>query len=729
MGKKKKKGDDADGLHVPLSRVWTSNNEPQEVLGLLSKKVPIDKLRTAFRKQCLAYHPKLQLAGDRARKSPSHEKEFQERIVAYRILLKDNPQWILSDPWDWKPVDLFGTLQCLQDEETPNGRMRVSGLCATRIHFTETAQDPGCLPHTNYVIGVNYCLRQHVVRRRYTEFRDLHISLSKSCPLIPVFPEKSLMLKLGLAAETERARELNTYIQLTIKSMKNRGRFSVRMLTFLGIHPERVRCEEEVRIVTELDTLADNTSTEWYMVNEKWLSGWRDYVCGHVTTCPGPIPNHELLTENGMSARRGLEPAKHYRAVNRDVWAFYQEVYGGGPPIYRRGPNIEAPKAANDNIAVTMIQRYTRGHLSRRHTKQEQMQLLMLDDKYINAMDRKRLEEQYSTVYDKVFSRQQAREMQNKHERHGNEEEEDIFGNRAGAREASGLISMARPMSWKVDTEGGDKTGGANLMPHENPQHVFTENRDEFTQGDAVQEVMNYRGGPREELFRLPGEKFGGKPLPSDFATMAGCKVLAPVTKIGLSDADRDQMDGQAADLSELVTHWKSGVFGLDQQGEPVRVDDMFAEFVLLMGRGVVVLKYPSSGKGAPKKKVMKMDEKISTLEWTTNKPLKRGKRYGLLLCEVLRVSESSKKNGRRFTLQLPTRKLDMEATSTDEYELLVWGFRQMLRRRSIPMGPVGKHQLPMQTQKPKTPPAVPESRQLGRLVSERRVSLAHRTY
>jgi hypothetical protein len=37
---------------------------------------------------------------------------------------------------------------------------------------------------------------------------------------------------------------------------------------------------------------------------------------------------------------------------------------------------------------------------------------------------------------------------------------------------------------------------------------------------------------PRGEVYRLPGEEFRGKPaLPSDFATMTGCKVLAPVMK------------------------------------------------------------------------------------------------------------------------------------------------------------------------------------------------------
>jgi hypothetical protein len=694
MGKKKKKDKHAgSGPHVPLSQIWTSTSEPQEVLGLLSKKVPIDTLRTAFRKQCLAYHPKLKLAGDRVTKSPKHHvQEFQERVTAYRILLKDDPQWIVSDVWDWKAVDLFGTLQCLQDEETPNGRMRVSGLLATRIHFTETAQDPGCLPHTNYVIGVNYCLRQHVVRRRYTEFRDLHQSLARSCPLIPVFPEKSMLLKLGLASEVDRARELNTYLQLIIKSLKGRGRFSVRMMNFLGIHPERVRCEEEVRIVAELDTLTDNTGTEWYIINEKWLAGWRDYVSGHVTTCPGPIPNHELLTENGLSARRGLEPAKHYRAVNRDVWAFYLEIYGGGPPIYRRGPNIEAPAASDDNSSAETIQRYTRGHLSRLHARRERVQLLLLDDKYRDACDRRRLEEQYSKTYDEVYKKQLARDMREKTDI--DPDEDDGFIGRAGARVASQQLSMQRPMSWKTSLNNPDN----NLQPHENPQHVFTENRDDFTQGDEIEEVMHYEGGPREEVYRLPGEEFRGKPLPSDFATMTGCKVLAPVMKIEIASDTGGILGADAVDLTALYKQWKDdGAFGLDDQGQPIKAEEMFAQFVLLMGKGVVVLKYPT-GNGNPKKKLMRMDGKCSTLEWATQKPLKRGKRYGLLLCEVLRVVEGT--NRRRFTLQLPTRKLDMEASSTDEYEVLVWGFQQMLQRRVL-VSPSNQRQQAVKPPKP----------------------------
>ena len=208
---------------------------------------------------------------------------------------------------------------------------------------------------------------------------------------------------------------------------------------------------------------------------------------------------------------------------------------------------------------------------------------------------------------------------------------------------------------------------------------------------------MGYAGSS-EEVYRLPGEEFLGKPLPSDFATMAGAKVLAPVAKIRVTAASELDKIKRPNDLTGLRELWQAGVFGgVDEQtGDPGDAETMFAWFIEQMTKGVVVLKYPSAKAGsrtvagAPKKKLMRIDENVSTLEWTTQKLGNRGKRYGLLLCEVMRVVPAGGKQGggggegRRLSLLLPTRRLDIEAGSTDEYELLLWGFGQILKRRLL---------------------------------------------
>lgn len=53
------------------------------------------------------------------------------------------------------------------------------------IPRVERAQRAFGLPYANYVLSVHYCLRRHVVRRRYREFRALHAVLATQLPVLP----------------------------------------------------------------------------------------------------------------------------------------------------------------------------------------------------------------------------------------------------------------------------------------------------------------------------------------------------------------------------------------------------------------------------------------------------------------------------------------------------------------------------------------------------------------
>lgn len=160
------------------------------MLGLKSKKASREQLRNAMRNACLAYHPKLALVGKKA--GPRAEEEFKQVVIAYRLMNGEESQSVLSDPWDWQPVFVLPYLKPLADDPATAGTL-ASPLMHARIFFMETDHVTGAMPHTNYVVSVNYCMRMHVVRRRYTEFEALHSALLPSCPVLPTLPDKSVL--------------------------------------------------------------------------------------------------------------------------------------------------------------------------------------------------------------------------------------------------------------------------------------------------------------------------------------------------------------------------------------------------------------------------------------------------------------------------------------------------------------------------------------------------------
>jgi ubiquitin carboxyl-terminal hydrolase 20/33 len=90
---------------------------------------------------------------------------------------------------------------------------------------------------------------------------------------------------------------------------------------------ERQRVEHKK--VSELSTLLDKESSEgYYFVDSAWVSKWLDFVNAKSQVIPGPITNEVLLPPNSHP-KKGT-----YRALNRSVWSYLHETYGGGPPIW-----------------------------------------------------------------------------------------------------------------------------------------------------------------------------------------------------------------------------------------------------------------------------------------------------------------------------------------------------------------------------------------------------------
>lgn len=112
---------------------------------------------------------------------------------------------------------------------------------------------------------------------------------------------------------------------------------------------DKRRVEEEARVIA-LDTSTIAPGDCWYLIDSKWLQSWGAFKGnnGHAPP-PGPISNEHLLVDLvANKGRNGLSRGVHYRGINRQVWAYFHSIYGGGPPIKRGTINIYAPPFLED---------------------------------------------------------------------------------------------------------------------------------------------------------------------------------------------------------------------------------------------------------------------------------------------------------------------------------------------------------------------------------------------
>ncbi|GAB5364690.1 hypothetical protein AAMO2058_000991400 [Amorphochlora amoebiformis] len=106
---------------------------------------------------------------------------------------------------------------------------------------------------------------------------------------------------------------------------------------------QRRRAEKQ-RIVSLEKQSARSGGDAWYLVSERWMREWREYILGmDDTPGPGPISNSDLFEENSNTLREGLHPARHYRGIRGPVWFALIEIYGGGPEVIRKRLHIYDP--------------------------------------------------------------------------------------------------------------------------------------------------------------------------------------------------------------------------------------------------------------------------------------------------------------------------------------------------------------------------------------------------
>ncbi|KAE8986171.1 hypothetical protein PR003_g23314 [Phytophthora rubi] len=344
------------------------------------------------------------------------DERFQRQAVAYRFLCS----LPLQPGVEYRAEHLLPTLRPLDPQSHSNeANERASAMLDVSIVSMERAQQAGRLPYTNFVLRVHYCLRRHVVRRRYSEFLALHSLLETKLPVLPQLPERNWVYALRMPP-AERARRLASYLQRITTLLATRGVFSLEVLAFLEIDATRVRAEEEALAVDILSrTSRGGGDNIFFIVHSNWIFSWKRFATTHALP-PGPISNQNLFetpTPESICRRlkEGLVAAQHYRCVNGSTWRYWHLVYGGGPPIRRQTPSIYGHPACDLTTLAVLVQCLVRGFLARRAMRRARILQKLEDPAACRTVAAKARHRTLEARLDIVRQYVEVREFQTRH--------------------------------------------------------------------------------------------------------------------------------------------------------------------------------------------------------------------------------------------------------------------------------------------------------------------------
>lgn len=169
------------------------------------------------------------------------------------------------------------------------------------------------------------CEHGHINKVKYPHYRDYIIR-------IPKFMYEELKAKYGF--------EVNSMIEKMTKCLK------------CEIYEKslQIRRKLEEKEVSILDSLTIPKGHYWHLIHSEWLKLWHNFKQGD--DVPGLISNHLLLDQDSKPLK-GLRKAVDYRGVNRRVWNYFYERYGGGPVIIRHCIDIYSPEIMSYNSKPT----------------------------------------------------------------------------------------------------------------------------------------------------------------------------------------------------------------------------------------------------------------------------------------------------------------------------------------------------------------------------------------
>lgn len=279
---------------------------PHKQLGVSTNAEPWE-VRDAFRTNCIRL-----LSQQYFNKMDKPLLPYKYSLAAFHLIMETIPvkkaqhlKKILEvDPnlTAGEAKDVLHVLRPLKCDGIPmNPAVRACGMLHAffiETNYSGPDERDYVMPHQKYVLTIFYCGRTHVIRKRYREFEEMNELMSVELLMVPGFPPKNALFKVGFGNTVQRGRYLCEFVNRVHSSLAARGVFSPRLLDFLGIDAARVHIEEEGRVSKLLDSTGAQQGSVWHMVEETWLKRWRKFVLGRGARRyepPGPITNELLL--------------------------------------------------------------------------------------------------------------------------------------------------------------------------------------------------------------------------------------------------------------------------------------------------------------------------------------------------------------------------------------------------------------------------------------------------
>lgn len=96
---------------------------------------------------------------------------------------------------------------------------------------------------------------------------------------------------------------------------------------------------------------------ECYLIHSPWMDHWVNFIqAAHAP--PGFISNSQLCDITGeepeivIRMKKGMKPKSDFRPINKVVWRYLFELYGGGPVLFLYVPSGLPEKSYNSGSWV-----------------------------------------------------------------------------------------------------------------------------------------------------------------------------------------------------------------------------------------------------------------------------------------------------------------------------------------------------------------------------------------
>jgi hypothetical protein len=97
------------------------------------------------------------------------------------------------------------------------------------------------------------------------------------------------------------------------------------------------KARKEYEFVSSQDAKRFYPNDECYLLSAIWHETWINFAMKKTKIVPGAINNNILLDSTRDCLLKTAKPKKDFRPINKAVWEYFFQLYGGGPVIAFNG--------------------------------------------------------------------------------------------------------------------------------------------------------------------------------------------------------------------------------------------------------------------------------------------------------------------------------------------------------------------------------------------------------